>query len=164
MNLVLKKIYKMTKNKLKNRPVPFEIDFAEDYRDTKFVVQLSDSLRVRVPIEPTIEIEIIDNKYFTDEKVQKLKEKYAKTIVLSLIYNTFTNGAFQHYVELSPKDEDRSDEWRNTKEKIDKIKQYFKNYEIEEINETFEYLPKENIELLISQGWEFEGYCDDIEM
>lgn len=154
----------MTKNKLKNRPVPFEIDFAEDYRDTKLVVPLSDSLRVRVPIEPTIEIEIIDNKYFTDEKVQKLKEKYAKTIVLSIAYTFIDNKASHHYVELSLNDRDRADEWRNTKEKIDKIKPYFKTYKIEEIGETFEYLPKENIELLISQGWEFEGYCDDIEM
>lgn len=121
-------------------------------------------MRVRVPIEPTIEIEIIDNKYFTDEKVQKLKEKYAKTIVLSIAYTFIDNKASHHYVELSLNDGDRADEWRNTKEKIDKIKPYFKTYKIEEIGETFEYLPKENIELLISQGWEFEGYCDDIEM
>lgn len=154
----------MTKNKLKNRPVPFEVDFAEDYRNTKLVVLLSDGLRAKVPIYPTTEFELVDAEYFTDERVQQLKEKYEKTIVLSIAYTFIDNKASHHYVELSLNDGDRADEWRNTKEKIDKIKPYFKTYEIEEINETFEYLPKVNIELLMSQGWEFEGYCDDVEM
>ena len=153
----------MTKKKQKNRPVPFEFDFAEDYRNTKLVVQLPDGLRAKVPIYPTTEFELVDAEYFTDERVQQLKEKYKKTIVLSLYYKFVDNSASHHCVELSSK-EDRADEWRNTKEKIDKIKPYFKTHKIEEINETFEYLPKVNIELLMSQGWEFEGYCDDVEM
>lgn len=103
------------------------------------------------------------NNDITDEWVEEMKEKNKKTIVLSIAYAVRDNRPLQHYVELSPKDKYRSDEWRNTQEKIDEIKQYFRKYEVKDINFSCEYLPKENINFLMLQGWEFEGYCDDVE-
>ena len=100
----------------------------------------------------------------TDEFVEYNKEKYKNTIFLEGFIYPYSSTVSFHYVKIDTEDEERKNEWRNTKEKIEKIKQYFKIKDVswdiyKSTMETFDkYVSKENIELLISQGWEFVNY------
>jgi len=101
----------------------------------------------------------------TNEYVEYNKERYKNTIFLKPVYYDYTNDVNFHCVEQDSKDDKRSDEWRNTSDKMTKIKQYLgqntftgggigdsytRNYD--------NYLSKENIKLLMSQGWQFVNY------
>lgn len=107
----------------------------------------------------------------TDEYVEYNKEKYKNTIFLSTKEFDYSNIVDFHYVETdTKKDEKRSNEWRNTPEKIDKIKPYLgrntfvgggygDSYAIDYNN----FVSKENIKKLMSEGWEFVNYNQNSE-
>ena len=101
----------------------------------------------------------------TDEYVEYNKQKYKNTIFLKAVYYDYTKDVAFHYVQQDEKDDKRSDEWRNTPDKIDKIKQYLGQntftgggYGDSYTRKYDNYLSKENIKLLISQGWKFVNY------
>ena len=60
----------------------------------------------------------------TDEYVEYNKEKYKNTIFLKKVYCDYTHNVAFHYVPQDEKDDLRSNEWRNTSDKMTKIKQY----------------------------------------
>ena len=100
----------------------------------------------------------------TDEFVEYNKEKYKNTLFLYPYKKPYYDNVDFHRLIEDKKDKERSNEWRNTPEKIEKISKFLVLKEVcigslvEGINKYFDYIPKENIELLISQGWEFVNY------
>lgn len=101
----------------------------------------------------------------TNEYVEYNKERYKNTIFLKVVYYDYTKDVAFHCVEQDSKDDKRSDEWRNTPDKIDKIKPYLQQntftgggYGDSYTRKYDNYLSKENIKLLISQGWKFVNY------
>lgn len=101
----------------------------------------------------------------TNEYVEYNKKKYKNTIFLKAVYYDYTNDVKFHCVEQDSKDDKRSDEWRNTPDKIDKIKPYLQQntftggcYGDSYTRKYDNFLSKENIKLLMSQGWQFANY------
>ena len=101
----------------------------------------------------------------TDEYVEYNKQKYKNTIFLKPVYYDYTKDVAFHYVPEDEKDDKRSSEWRNTPDKIDKIKPYLQQNTFTGggIGDSYtrnydNYLSKENIKLLMSQGWQFVNY------
>ena len=101
----------------------------------------------------------------TDEYVEYNKEKYKNTIFLKKVYYDYTNDVIFHYVEQDSVDDKRSSEWRNTSDKMSKIKQYLGQntftgggYGDSYTRKYDNYLSKKNIKLLMSQGWKFVNY------
>lgn len=100
----------------------------------------------------------------TDEFVEYNKERYKNTLFLDTYIYPYTSDVVFHCIIEDKKDDKRSNEWRNTPEKIEKISKFLALKEvcigslIEGVNRYFDFIPKENIELLISQGWEFINY------
>lgn len=103
----------------------------------------------------------LKDKPGSDEFVEYNKEKYKNTIFLDTYAYPYTSGVVFHRVIEDKKDNERSNEWRNTPEKVKKIKEFITNENFSigmEIYRYTDYIPKENIELLISQGWKFVNY------
>jgi len=101
----------------------------------------------------------------TNEYVEYNKERYKNTIFLKPVYYDYTNDVKFHCVEQDSKDDKRSDEWRNTSDKMTKIKQYLgqNTFTGGGIGDSYtrkydNYLSKQNINLLMSQGWKFVNY------
>lgn len=101
----------------------------------------------------------------TDEYVEYNKQKYKNTIFLKPVYYDYTKDVAFHYVPEDEKDDKRSSEWRNTSDKMTKIKQYLgqNTFTGGGIGDSYtrkydNYLSKENIKLLMSQGWQFVNY------
>lgn len=101
----------------------------------------------------------------TNEYVEYNKKKYKNTIFLKTVCYDYTNDVIFHFVEQDLKDDKRSDEWRNTSDKITKIKPYLQQntftgggYGDSYTRKYDNYLSKENIKLLMSQGWQFVNY------
>ena len=107
----------------------------------------------------------LKDKPGSDEFVEYNKEKYKNTLFLDTYSYPYNEDVIEfHRIIEDKKDEERSNEWRNTPEKIEKISKFLALKEvcigslIEGVNRYFDFIPKENIELLISQGWEFINY------
>ena len=103
----------------------------------------------------------LKDKPGSDEFVEHNKEKYKNTIFLDNYVYPYCSEVEFHYVTEDKKDNERSNEWRNTPEKIKAIKNFFENREIYVDIYTYKYdtyISKENIELLITQGWKFINY------
>lgn len=101
----------------------------------------------------------------TNEYVEYNKERYKNTIFLKVVYYDYTNDVMFHYVEQDSADDKRSSEWRNTSNKMSKIKKYLgqNTFTGGGIGDSYtrkydNYLSKENIKLLMSQGWQFVNY------
>lgn len=101
----------------------------------------------------------------TNEYVEYNKERYKNTIFLKVVYYDYTNDVMFHYVEQDSADDKRSSEWRNTSDKMSKIKKYLgqNTFTGGGIGDSYtrkydNYLSKENIKLLMSQGWQFVNY------
>jgi hypothetical protein len=103
----------------------------------------------------------LKDKPGSDEFVEYNKEKYKNTLFLDTYTYPYTYDVEFHRLKIDEKDKERSNEWRNTPEKVKKIKEFITNKNVSigiEINRYTDYIPKEYIELLISQGWEFVNY------
>ena len=104
----------------------------------------------------------VSQVYVGLEYIEYNKEKYKNTIFLDKVCFDYSNIVAFHYVETySILDEERRKEWANTPEKIDKIKDYLQQITFCSYGNTRKYdnfLSKQNIELLMSQGWKFENY------
>lgn len=97
----------------------------------------------------------------SDEFVEYRKEKYKNVLVLDTYSYPYTREVVFHRLRVDEKDEERSNEWRNTAEKIEKVKDFLIEERVANGDYTERYsdcLPKDKIELLISQGWEFKNY------
>ena len=132
----------------------------------KFIVDNKDHFALQVNKRGTSVLEVyVDLKYKigTEEWLAYQKEIYKDTIFLSKAYKSYVLSVDFHFVEESSKDVLMSNEWKNTKEKMEKIKSYLNEATtwvgIYATQKTYDNcLLKENIELLIYQGWKFENY------
>ena len=97
----------------------------------------------------------------SDEFVEYRKEKYKDTIFLDTYSYPYTDNVAFHQIIEDKKDNERSNEWRNTPDKFQKVKDFISNNRVSigmKLYRFNDYISKENIELLISQGWEFINY------
>jgi len=97
----------------------------------------------------------------SDEFVEYNKEKYKNTLFLDTYEYPYTNVIEFHRIIEDKKDNERSNEWRNTSEKIKAVKEFISETKVSIGMYTYrydDYIPKENIELLITQGWKFINY------
>ena len=97
----------------------------------------------------------------SDEFVECRKEKYKNTLFLDTYSYPYTREVVFHRLRIDEKDGERSNEWRNTPEKIEKVKNFLVEERVANGDYTERYsdcIPKDKIELLISQGWEFKNY------
>lgn len=134
----------------------------------KFIVDNKDHFTLEVDKRGTSIHEIyvhLKYKEGTEEWSAYKKEIYKDTIFLDRVYFDYTYDVDFHRVGVSPADKCRSNEWKNTVEKMEKIKPYLgdKVFYGGSFCDSYarkygDYLSKENIELLISQGWKFENY------
>jgi len=106
------------------------------------------------------ELDVID--------VESKKEKYKNTIFLDMNSVSVCGDVVFHSVQEDSFDRYRSNEWRNTSEKVNKIKSYLAEkvylfFGLVDIQgkHIYNYLSKENIKLLMSQGWKFENYDEN---
>lgn len=70
-----------------------------------------------------------------------------------------------HRLKVDEQDEERSNEWRNTPEKIEAVKEFISNTKVSIGMDTYrydDYISKENIEILMSKGWKFINYRKDL--
>ena len=95
----------------------------------------------------------VSQVYVGLEYIEYNKKKYKNTIFLEKVYSDYSNTV---------------DEWANTPEKIDKIKDYLQQvtffgdgYSGGYTRKYDNYLSKQNIKLLMSQGWKFENYDEN---
>ena len=105
-------------------------------------------------------LELID-KPGSDEFVEYRKEKYKNTLFLATYSYPYVSEVVFHRLILDEEDEERSNEWRNTPEKIEKVKNFLAETYVangDYMDKYSDYIPKDKIELLISQGWEFKRY------
>ena len=106
----------------------------------------------------------LKDKPGSDEFVAYNKEKYKNTIFLntySYPYNDDIIVEFHRIIEDKNKDYERNNEWRNTSEKIKAVKEFISETKVSIGMYTYkydDYISKENIELLITQGWKFINY------
>ena len=104
----------------------------------------------------------LKDKPGSDEFVQYNKEKYKNTLFLDTYSYPYNEDVIEfHRIIEDKKDEERSNEWRNTSEKIKTVKKFISDTKVSigmDIYRYDDFIPKENIELLISQGWEFVNY------
>ena len=107
----------------------------------------------------------LKDKVGTNEYVAFLKEKYKNTIILEPIIIEYTTDVSCHLIRTEEENGDRFKEWGNTPEKIEKIKSFLGKTSVTQggfgdcyTYEVDNYISKKNIELLISQGWEFINY------
>lgn len=103
-----------------------------------------------------------------DVEVKNNKEKYKNTIFLDRNSVSVCGDVVFHSVQEDSFDRYRSNEWRNTSEKVNKIKSYLAEkvylfFGLVDIQgkHIYNYLSKENIKLLMSQGWKFENYDEN---
>ena len=97
----------------------------------------------------------------SDEFVECRKEKYKNTLFLDTYSYPYTRDVVFHRLRVDEKDEERGNEWRNTIEKIEKVKDFLAETYVtngDYLDKYSDYIPKDEIELLISQGWEFKNY------
>lgn len=97
----------------------------------------------------------------SDEFVEYNKEKYKNTLFLDTYSYPYTDDVAFHRIIEDKKDNERSNEWRNTPDKFQKVKDFISNNRVSigmKLYRFNDYISKENIELLISQGWEFINY------
>lgn len=97
----------------------------------------------------------------TDEFVEYNKEKYKNTLFLDTYSYPYTDDVAFHRIIEDNKDSERSNEWRNTPDKFQKVKDFISNNRVSigmKLYRFNDYISKENIELLILQGWEFINY------
>ena len=93
--------------------------------------------------------------------VEYNKKNYKDTLFLEVYLYPYTSDMGFHRLKVDERDEERSNEWRNTPEKIEKVKSFLveKHVSNGDYTEKYpDYISKENIELLISQGWKFVNY------
>ena len=107
----------------------------------------------------------LKNKPGSDEFVAYNKEKYKNTIFLDpYIYPYCYDVSFHRIIE-DEKDNERSNEWRNTPEKVKKVREFIEEYisssGYNRRHLSWHQIPKECIELLMSQGWKFENYDEN---
>ena len=104
----------------------------------------------------------LKDKPGSDEFVEYNKEKYKNTLFLDTYSYPYNEDVIEfHRIIEDKKDEERSNEWRNTSEKIKTVKKFISDTKVSidmDIYRYDDFIPKENIELLISQGWEFVNY------
>ena len=104
----------------------------------------------------------LKDKPGSDEFVEYNKEKYKNTLFLDTYSYPYNEDVIEfHRIIEDKKDEERSNEWRNTSEKIKTVKKIISDTKVSigmDIYRYDDFIPKENIELLISQGWEFVNY------
>lgn len=108
----------------------------------------------------------LKDKEGTNEYVEYNKEKYKNTIFLTKLIIPYSDIVSFHIVETDKeKDNIRSNEWRNTPSKINKIRCYLQQntftggcYGDSYTRKYDNYLSKQNIKLLMSQGWQFVNY------
>lgn len=142
--------------------------FSESVR--KAAISLSNALKNDSLLSDRFTYDDVDNttQMLDDVEVKNNKEKYKNTIFLDRNSVNMRCDVTFHSVREDSSDRQRSNEWRNTSEKINKIKPYLaeKVYifyglftlSVKRINN---YLSKENIKLLMSQGWEFNNYDEN---
>lgn len=111
----------------------------------------------------------LKDKVGTSEWLEDSIEKYKNTIFLDKHYiEPLSDDVGFHYVKQDSFDAYKSNEWRNTADKMNKIKPYLSN-KVATIKtfldfhkrEFDNYLSKENIKLLTYQGWKFENYDEN---
>ena len=104
----------------------------------------------------------LKDKPGSDEFVEYNKEKYKNTIFLDTYSYPYNEDVIEfHRIIEDKKDDERSNEWRNTPEKVKTVKEFITDTKVSigmDIYKYSDYIPKENIELLISQGWKFINY------
>lgn len=109
----------------------------------------------------------LKDKPGSDEFVKYNKEKYKDTLFLDTYSYPYNEDVIEfHRIIEDKKDEERSNEWRNTSEKIKTVKKFISDTKVSigmDIYRYDDFIPKENIELLISQGWEFVNYNQNSE-
>ncbi len=109
----------------------------------------------------------LKDKPGSDEFVEYNKEKYKNTLFLDTYSYPYNEDVIEfHRIIEDKKDEERSNEWRNTSEKIKTVKKIISDTKVSigmDIYRYDDFIPKENIELLISQGWEFVNYNQNSE-
>ncbi len=97
--------------------------------------------------------------------VEYNKEKYKDTLFLEVYLYPYTSDMGFHRLKVDERDEERSNEWRNTPEKIEAVKEFISNTKVSIGMDTYrydDYISKENIELLMSKGWKFVNYRKDL--
>ena len=104
----------------------------------------------------------LKDKPGSDEFVTYNKEKYKNTIFLNTYSYPYNEDVIEfHYLVEDKKDDKRSNEWRNTPEKVKAVKEFMSETKVSigmDIYRYDNYIPKEKVELLISQGWKFINY------
>lgn len=107
----------------------------------------------------------LKDKPGSDEFVVYNKEKYKNTIFLNTYSYPYNEDVIEfHRIIEDKKDAERSNEWRNTPEKVKTVKEFITDTKVSigmDIYKYSDYIPKENIELLMSQGWKFENYDEN---
>lgn len=100
--------------------------------------------------------------------VEYNKEKYKDTLFLEVYLYPYTSDMGFHRLKVDERDEERSNEWRNTPEKIEKVKNFLSEKDVNCVSDKYsmekypDYISKENIELLMSKGWKFINYRKDL--
>ncbi|WP_424653109.1 hypothetical protein [Capnocytophaga sputigena] len=109
----------------------------------------------------------LKDKPGSDEFVAYNKEKYKNTIFLNTYSYPYNEDVIEfHRIIEDKKDDERSNEWRNTPEKVKAVKEFITDTKVSigmDIYKYPDYIPKQNIELLISQGWKFINYHKNCE-
>ena len=104
----------------------------------------------------------LKDKSGSDEFVAYNKEKYKNTIFLDTYSYPYNEDVIEfHRIIEDKKDDERSNEWRNTPEKVKSVKEFITDTKVSigmDIYKYSDYIPKQSIELLISQGWKFINY------
>ena len=103
----------------------------------------------------------LKDKPGTNEFVEYNKEKYKDTLFLDTYIYPYTYDMGFHRLKVDEKDEKRCNEWRNTPEKIEKVKNFLIDRYAANGGYTEkypDYISNETIELLISKGWKFVNY------
>jgi hypothetical protein len=108
----------------------------------------------------------LKDKPGSDEFVAYNKERYKNTIFLFPYVYPYCHDVSFHRIIEDKKDNERSNEWRNTPEKVKAVKEFITDTKVSigmDIYRYDDYIPKKNIELLISKGWEFINYHENSE-
>lgn len=98
----------------------------------------------------------LKDKPGSNEFVEYNKEKYKNTIFLDTYSYPYNEDVIEfHRIIEDKKDNERSSEWRNTPEKVKTVKEFISEIKVSigmDIYRYYDYISKENIELLITQG------------
>ena len=109
----------------------------------------------------------LKDKPGSDEFVAYNKEKYKNTLFLDTYSYPYNEDVIEfHRIIEDKKDNERSNEWRNTPEKVKAVKEFITDTKVSigmDIYRYDDYIPKKNIELLITQGWQFINYNKNCE-